>query len=419
MKLWRWILLLLVIAAVVAFGWHWAANDPGYVYVRWHGWYAERTVVTTVLTLLLLWAVFSALWWLIRWPFGAFSRRHRRVSRQRMNDGLIALVEGRHGDAERDLNRASRLDSLRGAALLGSAEASSRRGEYARAFESLDQASQAAPQAARVLRARALRREGKFGEAVALLAPESDSGSLTPAGWRELALAALAAGDLRRARQALEPLQKSGAFGTRAYNALESQILVATLGASPDGAELNTMWSQLPKAQRRVPAIIDAYARRAAGFGLILPAMDEVESALRREWSPLLIETYGTLGNHDIDARLRRAENWLDSHPNDASLLLTLGRMCIRLKLWNKAQIYLQRVSALAPSAAVWEALGDLHTGQGSDALASRCYRNALAFARAEAIEEPIPLNPQTGSVDTRPISIEERSELGVPRLRE
>ena len=418
MKLWRWILLLLVIAALVAFGWHWAADDPGYVYVQWHGWYAERTVVTAILTLLLFWVVLSALWWLIRWPFGAFSRRHRRVSRQRMNDGLIALAEGRHSDAERDLNRASRLDSLRGAALLGSAEASSRRGEYARAFESLDQAAQSAPKGARVLRARALRRDGKFAEAVSLLAPESDSGTLTPAGWRELALAALASGDLRRARQALEPLQKSGAFGTRAYNALESKILVATLSASPDGATLNTLWSQLPKAQRRVPAIIDAYARRAASFGLILPAMDEVESALRREWSPLLIETYGTLGNHDIDARLRRAEGWLNEHPNDASLLLTLGRMCLRLKLWGKAQTYLQRVLALAPSASVWEALGDLHAGQGNDALASRCYRNALAFARGE-VTDPLPPNPQTGSVDTRPITIEERSELGVPRLRE
>jgi HemY protein len=335
-----------------------------------------------------------------------------------MSDGLLALAEGRHGDAERDLNRASRLDSLRGPALLASAEAASRRGEHARAFEALDQASQSAPQAARTFRARVLRREGKFSEAVALLAPASDTGSLSPAGWRELALAALAGGDLRRARQALEPLQKSGAYGSRAYGVLETNVLVATLNAATDGAVLNTVWSQLPKAQRRVPAIIDAYAKRAAGFGLILPAMDEVESALRREWSPRLIETYGTLGNHDIEARLRRAEGWLDGHPNDASLLLTLGRMCGRLKLWGKAQTYLLRVLALSPSASAWEALGDLYTGQANDALAGRCYRNALAFSRGDAVE-PLPVNPQSGVVDTRPISIEERSELGVPRLRE
>jgi HemY protein len=94
-----------------------------------------------------------------------------------------------------------------------------------------------------------------------------------------------------------------------------------------------------------------------------------------------------------------------------------MGRMCIRLKLWSKAQTYLQRALSLAPSASVWEAFGDLHAGQGDAVLASRCYRNALAFARGEAID-PLPLNP-SGSVDTRPISIEERSELGVPRLRE
>jgi HemY protein len=418
MKVWRWILLLVIIAALAAFGWHWVAEDPGYVYVHMRGWYAERTVVGAVLTLLLIWALLTVLWRLLRWPFGAFSRRHRRLSQQRMGEGLVALIEGRNGDAERDLNRAARLHSLRGPALLGAAEAASRRGEHGRALEALDQASQSAPQAARVMRARMLRRDGKPAEAVALLAPESDKGSLTPAGWRELALAGLASGDTLRARAALDPLQKSGALGTRAYAALEARVLVAAIQASTNGAALNTLWSQLPKAQRRVPALIDAYARRAAGFGLVLPAMDELESALRREWSPLLIETYGMLGSDDIEARLRRAESWLDAHPNDAALLLTLGRMCVRLKLWGKANQYLQRSLALAPSAAAWEALGDLYASQSDAALAQRCYRNALSLGRNEAIE-PLPLDSRTERLDTRPVAVEERSEHGVPRLRE
>jgi HemY protein len=416
MKLWRWIFLLVVIAALAAFGWHWVAADPGYVLVRLHGWRVETTVVATVIILLLAWALLTVLWRVVRWPFGAFSRRHRRLSQQRMSDGLIALIEGRHGDAERDLNRASRLDSLRGPALLASAEAASRRGEHARALESLDQASQSAPQASRVLRARVLRRDGKPAEALALLAPESDKGTLTPAGWRELALAALANGDARRARDALDPLQKSGALGARGYAALEAKVLVASINAAGDGAVLNTLWSQLPKNQRRVPAAVEAYARRASGFGLVLPAMDELESALRREWSPQLIETYGTLPGDDIEARLRRAEGWLDAHPNDASLLLTLGRMCVRLKLWGKAHQYLQRSLALTPSAAVWEALGDTYAGQGDAPQAQRCYRNALAFARGDAVT----ILPQTGTpghVDTRPVAIEERDQHGVPRL--
>jgi len=418
MRVWRWILLLVVVATLVAFGWHWVAEDPGYVLLRLRGWRVETTLVAAVLILLLAWALLTAAWRLLRWPFGAFSRRHRRLSQQRMGDGLIALIEGRHGDAERDLNRASRLDSLRGPALLAAAEAASRRGEHGRALEALNQASQSAPQAARVLRARVLRRDGKPAEALALLAPEADKGTLTPGGWRELALAALAHGDIRRAREALDPLQKSGALGSRAYAALETQVLTATINVAPDGASLNTLWSQLPKAQRRVPAVIDAYARRAAGFGLTLPAMDEVESALRREWSPLLIETYGTLVGDDVEARLRRAEGWLDAHPNDANLLLTLGRMCVRLKLWGKARQHLERSLALTPSAAAWEALGDMFAGQGDAEQAQRCYRNALAFGRGEAIK-PLVQSARTGQLDTQPIAIEERDVHGVPRLRE
>ncbi|MDE2155124.1 MAG: heme biosynthesis protein HemY [Xanthomonadaceae bacterium] len=416
MRLWRGILVLASAALLAAFGWHWVAEDPGYVLLRMHGWRVESTVVAAVLLLALAWIMLAVLWRFLRWPFGAFSRRHRRISQQRMSDGLIALIEGRHGDAERDLNGAARLDSLRGPALLAAAEAASRRGEHVRALEALDRASQSAPQAARVLRARMLRGEGKPAEALALLVPEADKGTLTPGGWRELALAALASGDPRRARDALEPLRKSAVLGTRGYAALEAQVLAANLKAATGGAMLNALWSQLPKAQRRVPAIIDAYARRAAGFGLVLPAMDELESALRREWSPLLIETYGALGRDDLEARLRRAEGWLDAHPNDAALLLTLGRMCVRLKLWGQAQRALERSLALAPAAAAWEALGDTFAGRDDTALSLLCYRNALAFGRGEGIV-PLPPGNHAGQPDTRPVAIEERDQHGMPRL--
>ena len=418
MTLWRWILLLVIVAALTAFGWHWVAEDPGYVLVQMRGWQAETTAVAALVILLLAWAVLSAFWFAVRWPFGAFTRRHRRLSRRKMSDGLLALMEGRHGDAERDLHRASRLDVLRGPALLAAAEAASRRGENSRALTTLDDAAQVAPRGARVLRARVLRREGRPAEAVNLLAADADAGSLTPGGWRELALAALASGDTRRARQALEPLQKSGSLSTKTYGVLEGQVLAASLRGASDAAALNTLWSQLPKTQRRVPAAVDAYARQAASFGMVLPAMDEVESALRREWSPLLIETYGALGGEDIEARLRRAESWLDAHPNDAALLLTLGRMCVRQGLWGKAAQYLERSLALTPSSGAWEALGDVYAGQDDAALAQRCYRNALALARGEAVA-PLPQSVRSTRLDTRPIAVEERSEHGVPRLPE
>ena len=412
MKLWRGLLLLVIIATAAAFGWHWVADDPGYVLLRVRGWQVQTTLVAAIVIVLLGWAVLTTLWRLVRWPFGAFSRRHRRLSRQRLNAGLVALAEGRHGDAERDLNRAAQLDSLRGPALLASAEAALRRGESARALEALDQAAQAAPLAARALRARILRRDGKPGEALALLTPEADKGSLTPSGWRELALSALGAGDC-----ALAPLQKSGALGTRGYAVLEAQVLAASIQATTDGAALGALWPQLSKAQRRVAAVVDAYARRAAGFGLTLAAMDELESALRREWSPLLVDTYGALVGEDIEARLHRAEGWLDAHPNDAVLLLALGRMCVRLKLWGKARQYLERSLALAPGVAAWEVLGDAWAGDGDPARAQRSYHSAFALSRGESVTAPGAANPHPLYPDTHPTAVEERDQHGVPRL--
>lgn len=419
MKLWRWLLLLVLVATAAAFGWHWVADDPGYVLLRVRGWRVETTLVAAIVILMLAWALLTTLWHLLRWPFGAFSRRHRRVSQQRLSAGLVALVEGRHGDAERDLNRAAQLDRLRGPALLSSAEAALRRGESARALEALNQAAQSAPLAARALRARVLRRDGKPAEALALLTPEADKGGLTPSGWRELALAALAVGDPVRARSALAPLQKSGALGTRGYALLETQVLVALIQATADGAALDALWPQLPKAQRRIAAVVDAYARRAASFGLTLAAMDELESALRREWSPLLIGTYGALVGEDVEARLHRAEGWLDAHANDAVLLLALGRMCVRLKLWGKARQYLERSLALAPSAAAWEVLGDAWAGDGDAARAQRSYHSAFALSRGEVVAAPTAANPHPLYPDTHPTAVEERDQHGVPRLPE
>ena len=34
MRVWRWILLLVIVAALAAIGWHWVAADPGYVLLR-------------------------------------------------------------------------------------------------------------------------------------------------------------------------------------------------------------------------------------------------------------------------------------------------------------------------------------------------------------------------------------------------
>jgi HemY protein len=144
--------------------------------------------------------------------------------------------------------------------------------------------------------------------------------------------------------------------------------------------------------------------------------MDEIESAQRREWSDDLATAYANLGDAEAATRARTAEGWLGLAPDSVALLVAIGRLHVRAGNCEQAEEPLERALAMAPTSAAWEALGDCRKADGDLAAAATCYANALHVARAEA---PLPLGPRQprSAFDTRPISFEERSEHGVPRL--
>lgn len=415
MKVWILLLGLLIVACVAAFGWQMLAADPGYVLIRLGNTRIETTFIFAVVALLVLWGVVSAVLRVARWPFRTWSHRTQRRGRERIAAGLTALAEGRYGKAMRDLERASHQTGLRAPALLAAARAAHASGEPARADASLDEAAATEPAAALALRARFLIEQGKPDIALDLLttAAKTPEG-LVPSSRRLLVEAALLCGDHQTALEAVNALERDGQLSAETYASLQARVLAATLSAASSGDQLNALWSGLTRAQRGTPEAIDAYARRAAEFGLILPALDELESALRRQWSERLIRAYGEVGEAEADTRLRRAEGWLAGQPNSPGLLLTLGRLCNHANVWGKARDYLERGLAIEPSAALWEALGECRLGQGDTNDATRCFRNALRFARDEPVEH---VAHSAGLMDTRASAVEHRSAHGVPLL--
>ncbi|HVT31984.1 MAG TPA: heme biosynthesis HemY N-terminal domain-containing protein [Rhodanobacteraceae bacterium] len=416
MRLWFGVLVLLALAAAAAFGWHWLAGDPGYVLVRVRGTTIETSLVFAIVALLVAWAVVSIFVRFARWPFRAWGRAYRRRGRERLASGLTALAEGRYAEAERNLAKASNHSALRGPALLAIAQSAHERGSEEHAREALGRIGAGEAAAALALRAQFLIGNGRAGEALALLKPKAASGTLPPRALRLLVDAALASGDTRTALDAIPALARTQALAHDDQIALDTRALAAALAAAPDAARLNALWSGASRAQRRRPELIAAFARRSAAQGQVLAAMDEIESAERREWSDALALAYADLGPAELAARTRKAESWLALAPNSAALATALGRLCAQQSLWGKGQQYLERAIAIDESPLAWETLGDCYAGADDAATASRCYANALRLGRGE---ETVAVAPHAlrGPVDTRALAFEERSEHGVPRL--
>jgi HemY protein len=414
-KAWVYLLVLLAVAVLGALGWQALALDPGALVIRYGQTRIETTLVFAVFVLIVAWILLGLLWRLLRWPVRAWRRRGQRRGRERFAKGLTALAEGDHKRALRALEGATQQAELQGPALLATARAAHARGDSERAEAALDQAATAAPAAALALRARFLLEHGNAEAALALLQPAADKNELAPIGWRLLAEAALLCGDHDLARRAVDRLARGDVLAPDSLASLRARVLAAVLNAAPDEEALESLWSGLPRPQREMPEAIGAYARRASQFGRTLAAMDVIDGALRRQWSERLIRAWGELGPADAQERLRRAEAWLDVHPSSAGLLLTLSRLCIQCELWGKAREYAERGLALAPSAALWEALGDSLAAGKAPADVAICYHNAARIARGEAVQA-LAERPRA-PLDTRASIAEERTEHGMPRL--
>lgn len=417
MRLWFAVGLLLAVAAAAALGWHWMAADPGYLLLRLRGWSVETSVMFALVAILVAWSLLYLLWRLLRWPLRALGRTRARRGQARLSGGLTALAEGRYAQAERDLGKLAGQPALRGPALLGVAQAAHARGDDDRANRALDQVPDACAAAAGVLRARQLLDSGQTEAALTLLKAALAEGRLPPVGQQLLTETALATDDPDTAIGALEALARSQTVTPAVLEALDIRVRVASLRQAPDAARLNTLWSGLTRPLRRRPELIAAFARRAAALGQILAAMDEIQSAQKRQWSEELAAAYGELGPLELPSRSRTAEAWLAVAPNSPALLTTLGRLHTELGAWTKAEHYLERALAAGETPASWETLGDCLLARGAAIEAAGCYRNALVLARGGA-SRALDADARTPiGIDTHALLIEERNAHGVPRL--
>jgi HemY protein len=89
--------------------------------------------------------------------------------------------------------------------------------------------------------------------------------------------------------------------------------------------------------------------------GLHDEARTIIEGALAASWDDRLVRAYRASadaeGSPSLLTQIERCEAWIAEHPSDPELALTLGALCLRQKLWGKAQRYLEQALSDATQA--------------------------------------------------------------------
>ncbi len=392
------VVLLLILATAASLA-YLVRLDAGYVLVELHGITVETTVWVAALAALaalltfyyvarLLVIVADALTRLLtgrvrrhegflgRW------RARRRVHTMR---GVLAFFEGRWRDAVKQLARGARSADAPLLNHLLAARASHELGddELAEGFLQLaGEVPDAAPAVALVRAAAALER-GEHVSALAILDGAALDPRTQPAGTALLLEALERADDWERIRSLLPDARHRRACAPARLDALEECAFRAVAAGDDVTPEtLQTAWKAVEPRLRQQPGLIAVHASALARSGRADEAARELERALEQGWDARLVRAYGLISAQDVRRQLAFAESLLRAHAEQPELLLALGRLALRNRLWGKARDYFDaslrlaaRADTCAELARLCEQLGE---HEQSRALLARAVRHAV-----------------------------------------
>lgn len=405
----RLLAFLLLLLAAIGLGLVLRA-DNGYALLAWGGWTVEMSLATLAVFLIL---GLGALFFLLRSLRGLFRmpRRlrnsvqawRRRRARKALTGGLIDLAEGRWATAERDLSKWAEDSETPLINYLVAARAAQLQGAHRRRDVYLKNAYEQTPSATVAVLLTQAELQLAHGQQEHALATLRRLQELAPGhrfGLRLLARAYQAVEDWQSLHEILPQLRKRDVFREPELDEMERHCytrLLVDAGKRGNAEALARLWDGTPRRLRREPGIRRARIWGLLGVGARDKAERAIEDALQREWEGELVLIYGSLDGGDPARRLRLAEQWQRQHPDDARLLLTLARLCIRNELWGKARQYLDQSLQLAASPDAYEELGRLLEHLGEPDRASVAYRRGLEMAVSREADLPgvsVPMVP-------------------------
>ncbi len=370
-------------------------QDPGYVLIDIGGWTIETAFSLFVVFVL---ALFVAAYFITRflarlWAVPTRTRQwrdQRRLNHARrgLNTGLLELAEGNWAKAQKHLSKSARYSETPLLHYLGAARAAQQQTLEAPRDEFLKLAAQTVPAgnlAIGITQAELQLEQNQLELALATLKQLRDIAPNHPHVLQLLTQLQLRFEDWPAVQELLPLLRRHKVKTKQELDALERQILLKQLveHQDSDAGELEQFWAATPKHFREDTDTLRHYlnlisSKTGANHDA---AAKEIRLALHKQWDQTLITLYAQLHESDKNQQLINAEAWLQQHPTDPDLLLTLGILSQRNQLWGKSRSYLESSASLSANSVVLQALGDVLLELGDPEAAAQRYRQGLELA--------------------------------------
>ena len=378
----KWLFAFLFLLAVAVAAALAAGFSKGYVLLVYPPYRLEMALSFVIVALIV---GFVALYGFLRLAFHTLQlprqvhdyrlRRARNRARSAMDQALTAYFEGHYRRAEKFAAVALKLQESPALSAVVAARAAHEQRNLTARDHYLKAAEIAAPesrllqlitQAEFFVEDRRAREALDVLDAAKLIAPRN------PAVMRLEVRAHSAAKNWSQVLDCLAQLYKFKDFDRKQMEPLRVNALRESLAAKThDSASLKEFWRKMSAADRLAVGLADAGARAFIALGMGVDAQEVVERALANQWDSDLALLYADVPSEKPLTQIERAEGWLKSHPNDATLLLALGKLCAAEKLWGKAQSYIEASLSVEPSRAAHAAYAQLmeKMGKPEDAL--------------------------------------------------
>ena len=366
-----------------------AREDPGYVLINLRGWLVESTVVTATVVVL---GVYVLLYFALRflssvWQMPADMRRWRLYrledkSGQTLLDGLTAYARGEWQAAEKAALRFSHIGKAPLLNYLTAARAAHELGQYQRRDQHLEAARQCAPgeqTAIGLTQAELLIKGKQLDKARHILQEIYRENPRNREALRLLVQCYVYQEDWEHFLELTPALRKFNVILEKDIEALETRAYAALLDTAADNATaVQRLWQRTPKDIQENQAVLSQYIQHLIDLKSSDIAESMIRNALRRQWNDGLVQLYGLIDGVDVKSQLQYAEAWLKERRDNPVLLLTLGRLCMRNKLWGKARDYLEAAIARGASEQAYNELGHLLEALNEPQAALQAYRAGL-----------------------------------------